>query len=222
MMKSKKSVVLLTSSLLALSLLLIFTSGLGNEQKASSSNAAVENSFNNAIVKKNTPTYVTSQGSAITYADFADLDAKTDLIVKGKKVKEDKVILTKDGQGLATDYRTISVFQVDKVFKNELNLNLSEGEAITVQENAALDGDVVFSTMGYQLMNNDEEYLLFLTPNLTESGVYNIKGVYYGKIPTQQFQGFNKSEIDLQFKGDSTDQETLQAIFQEALIKYNN
>lgn len=222
MMKSKKSVVLLTSSLLALSLLLIFTSGLGNEQKASSSNAAVKNSFNNAIVKKNTPTYVTSQGSGITYADFADLDAKTDLIVKGKKVKEDKVILTKDGQGLATDYRTISVFQVDKVFKNELNLNLIEGEAITVQENAALDGDVVLSTMGYQLMNNDEEYLLFLTPNLTESGVYNIKGVYYGKIPTQQFQGFNESEIDLQFEGDSTDQKTLQAIFQEALIKYNN
>jgi hypothetical protein len=222
MMKYKKSIVLLTSSLLALSLLLIFTSGLGNEQKASSSNAAVKNSSSNAIVKKNTPTYVTSQGSGFTYNDFADLDAKTDLIVKGKKIKEDKVILTKDGQGLATDYRTISVFEVDKVFKNEINLSLSEGESITVQENAALDGDVVLSTMGYQLMNNDEEYLLFLTPNLTESGVYNIKGVYYGKIPTQQFQGFTKSEIELQFKGDSTDQKTLQAIFQDALNKYNN
>jgi|GEM_PF-2920465 len=212
-MKSKKSkIVLSATSLLAFSLILIFTSGIGNGQKASSSSTAV---------KKNTPTYVSSQGSGITYKDFADLDARTELIVKGKKTKEDKIILMKDGQGLATDYRTLSGFEVGQVFKNENNLNVKEGETITVQENAALDGDVVLSTLGYQLMNSDEEYLLFLTPNLTEQGVYNIKGVYYGKVPTQQVQGLT-SQIDLQFKGDQEDQKKLQAIFQEALYKYNN
>ncbi|MFM9279645.1 hypothetical protein [Paenibacillus jiagnxiensis] len=213
MMKSKKQKILFSAtSLLVLSLIVISTTGIGDGEKAS----AVSKD-----VKKTTPAYVVSQGHGITYENFGELDMDTELVVKGKKLNEEKVLLTKDEQGLATDNRTLSGFWVEKVLKNEGDLNVKEGETITVQENAALDGNIVISSLGYQLMNNDEEYLLFLRPNLTESGVYNIRGVYYGKVPTQEVQGLT-SQADLQFKGDQEEQAKLQTIFQDALDKYNN
>lgn len=208
MVKFKNSkVIILGIALLALAVVLISTAPFRNQEQAKGS-----------IEGKKTPTYIVSMGSGIAFDNFTQMDAQTGLVVKGKKVGVGKNILTKDSEGLALDNRTLSSFIVEKVLKNENNLNIKEGDQITVQENAAVDGDIVISTMGYQLMNTDEEYLLFLAPNLTQPDVYNISGVFYGKVPIQEATDQNS----IQFQGDKKVQEKLQSIFKEAKSKYKN
>jgi hypothetical protein len=82
-----------------------------------------------------------------------------------------------------------------------------------VQESAALQGDRIYSREGYQLMNNEEEYLLFLRPNLTEPNMFTIKGVYYGKVPLEPLK-------DMQFQGSEDESEKLINIYRAALGKY--
>ncbi|WP_025676934.1 hypothetical protein [Paenibacillus massiliensis] len=196
-------------SLLGLLLIFLLINNVSYSEKAVSINTT-----------EITPTYAISQGQGIVYNSFSELDQNSEIVVKGRKVKEEKVILTKNEEGLAVDKRTLSSFTIEKVLKNEKNLSLSEGQEIIIQENAARDGDIVISSLGYQLMNEGEEYLLFLRSNLTEKGVYNIRGVYYGKVPAQRATALT-TQADVQFKGSREEQAVLQAIFDEALARYN-
>ncbi|MDU5947095.1 MAG: hypothetical protein E6Z15_08470 [Paenibacillus macerans] len=114
----------------------------------------------------------------------------------------------------------LSNFAISEVLKNETDSALNNSDTMIVQENAATGKDMIYSTMGYQLMNNDEEYLLFLRPSKTEPGVNVIQGVYFGKVPTAKVNGLVDSIPDVQFQGSEETQEKLQIIFEEARAAY--
>lgn len=72
-------------------------------------------------------------------------------------------------------------------------------------------------------MNENEEYLLFLRESLTDPGVYIIRGVVYGKVPTAGEGILSKSTADdIQFKGEDDTREQLEAIFEDAREAYLN
>lgn len=177
--------------------------------------------LNNSIIATNADAidlkYVTSQGKIKGYSDFNALNNDTDIIVKGTKNGVKQTILERKDEVL-TDYRTISNVEIKKVFKGPFK----NGDTIIVQENAAAEGNTVYSTEGYQLMNENEEYLLFLRESATEPNVYIIKGVVFGKVPTAEFNASEEFTFeDLQYKGDSKKvKEMLKAIYREALKTY--
>lgn len=150
------------------------------------------------------------------------MDSQTDIVVKGIKIGVEEVIMKKDVDGLAIDYRTLSNFELSDVFKNNTDQKLSSGETIIVQENAAVDSSRVYSTLGYQLMNENEEYLLFLRESLTDPGVYIIRGVVYGKVPTTNMGMLSKDATNAQFQGDEDTREQLEVIFEVAREAYLN
>ncbi|MEK5469614.1 hypothetical protein [Paenibacillus sp. FSL P2-0136] len=168
--------------------------------------------------------YAITNSSAISYGTFSEMDAQTDIVVKGTKAGAQEVVLKKeDVDGLVIDNRTLSKFVLSDVFRNNTGHTLSSGETITVQENAAADSSRVYSTFGYQLMNENEEYLLFLRESLTDPGVYIIRGVVYGKVPAAGEGIQSKSTADdIQFKGDDYTRVQLDTIFEDARKAYLN
>ncbi|MHA6529409.1 hypothetical protein [Paenibacillus sp. BAC0078] len=171
--------------------------------------------------------YINSSAKVISYVDFNELDTSAELIIKGTKDHVVETILNKNPEGEVLSYGTQSAIKVNKVFKSD-NKNIEDGSEIIVQENGAMnktqDGTIVYGIEGYQLMNENEEYLLFLGKSLTDSNIYFVKGVYYGKVPlkdTNKQQIINADNInsqELQYQGETT--EKLEQIFKEALNKY--
>ncbi|WP_019910247.1 hypothetical protein [Paenibacillus sp. HW567] len=156
--------------------------------------------------------YINSSAKVISYADFNELDTSAELIIKGTKDHVVETILNKNPKGEVLSYGTQSAIKVNKVFKSD-NKNIEVGSEIIVQENGAMnktqEGTFVYGIEGYQLMNENEEYLLFLDKSLTDSNIYFVKGVYYGKVPL-------KDTTKIQYQGETT--EKLEQIFKEALI----
>ncbi|RCX23648.1 hypothetical protein DFP94_1011250 [Fontibacillus phaseoli] len=173
--------------------------------------------------------YINSSAKIISYSDFNNLDTTAELIIKGTKDRVIETILDKDSMGDVISYGTKSAIKVNKVFKTN-NENITEDSEIVIQENGATekteDGIAIYGIEGYQLMNENEEYLLFLDKSLTDPNIYFVKGVYYGKVPLEEP---NKSKIqnnneansfDLQYQGEPTDK--LKQIFKDALNKYGD
>lgn len=173
--------------------------------------------------------YINSSAKVIDFFDFNDLETSAELIVSGTKVSVEKQYIERDGMGDVIGYGTKSAIKINKVIKSR-NKEITIGKYITVLESGATEqtnkGTLVYGMEGYQLMNEKEEYLLFLDKSLTDPNLYFIKGVYYGKIPLKQpskgklQSNGDASPYDFQYKGEVT--EKLEQIFTDALIKYKN
>lgn len=173
--------------------------------------------------------YINASAKVISFFDFNDLETSSELIVRGTKDRVENEYIERDNMGDVIGYGTKSAIKIDKVFKSK-DKEITIGSHITVLENGATEqtnkGTIVYGVEGYQLMNEKEEYLLFLDKSLTDPTIYFVKGVYYGKIPLKQpskgkLQSKEKDiPYDFQYKGEVT--EKLEQIFTDALIKYGN
>lgn len=174
--------------------------------------------------------YIASTAKVNASQDFKDLDTSAEFIVKGTKDHVMERILNKTSEGEVINYGTQSVIKINKVYKTA-DENITEGSQIIVQENGAIeeteDGTVIYGVEGYQLMNENEEYLLFLTKSLTDPDIYFIKGVYYGKVPLKnadKIQSVDEASPEsLQYMGESAkSSRVLDQIFSDALNKYKD
>jgi hypothetical protein len=195
--------------ILAVALVLLSVHSL---QKTDSINTAQKNvsviTAKQELTNEPTLNYVISQAKSIGYQSFDEMNADSDIVIQGIKTGVVKNILQKNEDGQVTDQRTLSSLSVDKLFRDGSG-KIKKGSNIIVQENAAVEGNTIYSIEGYQLMNTNEEYLLFLRASLTEPDVYIIKGVYYGKVPLNPVN-------DFQFQGSNKSKETLREIFKAA------
>lgn len=173
--------------------------------------------------------YINSSAKVISYSDFNDLDNSTKLIIRGTKDHIEDTVIERDNMGDVIGYYTNSIIEVNKVYKSD-NPNIIEGSKIKIQENGATEstkkGTIVYGIEGYQLMNKQEEYLLFLSESTTDSDIYFVQGVYYGKIPLKEsnknnIQNLNESNsLDFQYEGEV--RKGLKQIFKDAINKYGN
>ncbi len=122
-----------------------------------------------------------------TYLDYNSIENAAKIIVIGTK-ENGKPVLVNDDSDTVSYFYTLSDFKVEKVIKNVTSNGIYKNESITIMENAAIDSisNQYFSIEGYQLMDNKKRYLLFLTPNRTEQGIYNMQGVIFGKYALEK------------------------------------
>ncbi|WPK13907.1 hypothetical protein R6U77_09750 [Lysinibacillus louembei] len=115
--------------------------------------------------------------------DLASIENKAEMIVIGKKVvQENPTVIYNQEDRIDVAY-TLSNFLVQKVISGD---EVQSGMEITILENEAYNKreDITYHIAGYELMKEDNEYLLFLRKSTTDP-YYIIIGNNYGKVPLQ-------------------------------------
>ena len=112
------------------------------------------------------------------YRNLNDVEKETEVIVLGKKIKQNPSTIQKNN-GYVNGVYTISNFKIEKVFKG----NFKPGDVVDVFESAGIDEETgkIYHIEGYELMEKDEKYLLFLRHSETDPW-YMISGLKFGKI----------------------------------------
>lgn len=141
------------------------------------------------------------------YNTLQELEKDSEVILIGKK-KNEKYI---------SDVHNLSKLEIENVLKNDKGYPLYLNESIEVLEHGSFDKKkhIIFGVNGYELMKNDERYLLFLRKSKTDEDTYVLIGTYQGKIPLD-----TNLEKDIQFRGDKNEEENLRKLFQEAKETY--
>lgn len=150
------------------------------------------------------------------FGNLDELTEKSPIIVKGFKESEvrTEVFKSKINESVIGGY-TVADFKITEVIKNEAtNSKINLDQSIPIAElNFEAEG-AVYSTNGYEKMNEGNEYLLFLTDE--QDGVFATRGVTVGKIPLDS----NETEIFDNYLLDS-EIESIKDIFNEARIEYD-
>ena len=109
------------------------------------------------------------------YRNLNDVEKETEVIVLGKKIKQNPSTIQKNN-GYVNGVYTISNFKIEKVFKGNFKPR-------DVFESAGIDEKTgkIYHIEGYELMEKDEKYLLFLRHSETDPW-YMISGLKFGKI----------------------------------------
>ena len=132
-------------------------------------NTSEKNKFGNHII---------AEAKMDSYRNLNDVEKETEVIVLGKKIKQNPSTIQKNN-GYVNGVYTISNFKIEKVMKG----NFKVGDVIDVFESAGIDEETgkIYHIAGYELMEKDEEYLLFLRHSETDPW-YMISGLKFGKI----------------------------------------
>ena len=126
------------------------------------------------------------------YRNLNDVEKETEVIVLGKKIKQNPSTIQKNN-GYVNGVYTISNFKIEKVFKG----NFKAGDIIVVFESAGIDEKTgkIYHIEGYELMEKDEKYLLFLRHSETDPW-YMISGLKFGKISLSGKKGDLRLEME--------------------------
>ena len=127
-----------------------------------------------------------------SYRNLNDVEKETEVIVLGKKIKQNPSTIQKNN-GYVNGVYTISNFKIEKVFKG----NFKPGDVVDVFESAGIDEETgkIYHIAGYELMEKDEEYLLFLRYSETDPW-YMISGLKFGKISLSGKKGDLRLEME--------------------------
>ena len=135
-------------------------------------------SYENNFRKNQYGNHIFIEAKLDAYRNLNDVEKETEVIVLGKKIKQNPSTIQKKN-GYVNGVYTISNFKIEKVFKG----NFKAGDIIVVFESAGIDKKTgkIYHIAGYELMEKDEEYLLFLRHSETDPW-YMISGLKFGKI----------------------------------------
>ncbi|MEB3073017.1 hypothetical protein [Parvimonas sp. C2] len=126
------------------------------------------------------------------YGNLNDVEKETEVIVVGKKTKQNPSKIQKNN-GYVNGVYTISNFKIEKVIKG----NFKAGDVIDIFESAGIDEETgkIYHIAGYEFMEKDEKYLLFLRHSETDSW-YMISGLKFGKISLSGKKGDLRLEME--------------------------
>ena len=126
------------------------------------------------------------------YGNLNDVEKETEVIVVGKKTKQNPSKIQKNN-GYVNGVYTISNFKIEKVIKG----NFKVGDVIDVFESAGIDEETgkIYHIAGYEFMEKDEKYLLFLRHSETDPW-YMISGLKFGKISLSGKKGDLRLEME--------------------------
>ena len=149
-------------------------------------------SYENNFRKNEYGNHVIADAKLDYYGNLNDVEKETEVIVLGKKIKQNPSTIQKNN-GYVNGVYTISNFKIEKVFKG----NFKPGDVIDVFESAGIDEETgkIYHIAGYELMEKDEEYLLFLRHSETDPW-YMISGLKFGKISLSGKKGDLRLEME--------------------------
>ena len=149
-------------------------------------------SYENNFRKNQYGNHVIADAKLDYYGNLNDVEKETEVIVLGKKIKQNPSTIQKNN-GYVNGVYTISNFKIEKVFKG----NFKAGDIIVVFESAGIDEKTgkIYHIEGYELMEKDEKYLLFLRHSETDPW-YMISGLKFGKISLSGKKGDLRLEME--------------------------
>ena len=135
-------------------------------------------SYENNFRKNQYGNHIIADAKLDYYGNLNDVEKETEVIVLGKKIKQNPSTIQKNN-GYVNGVYTISNFKIEKVIKG----NFKVGDVIDVFESAGIDEETgkIYHIAGYEFMEKDEKYLLFLRHSETDPW-YMISGLKFGKI----------------------------------------
>lgn len=118
------------------------------------------------------------------FSNMTELEKKSPIIVKGKKVRENRPTIIRDSQGQIVFIYTLSTFEVTEIYKNNTKMNIKNRQRIPIIENEAYDRKTRtnYHIASYLKMQINNEYILFLEYSDYDKW-YVPKAVTFGKIP---------------------------------------
>ena len=127
-----------------------------------------------------------------SYRNLNDVEKESEVIVVGKKIKQNPSKIQKNN-GYVNGVLTISNFKIEKVIKGDFKI----GDVIDIFESAGIDEKTgkIYHIEGYEFMDKDTEYLLFLRHSQTDSW-YMISGLKFGKISLSGKKGDLRLELE--------------------------
>ena len=151
-------------------------------------------SYENNFRKNQYGNHIIADAKLDYYGNLNDVEKETEAIVLGKKIKQNPSTIKKDKvyRGVYGAY-TISNFKIEKIFKG----NFKPRDVVDVFESAGIDEKTgkIYHIAGYELMEKDEEYLLFLRHSETDPW-YMISGLKFGKISLSGKKGDLRLEME--------------------------
>jgi len=154
----------------------------------------------------------------IIYEELAELEKSADLIVLAKFTGEREVNEHKTKEGHTFLQNSISTVKILKPFKGDIDI---ESTIQTFEPGFFQKEDEYVTVEGYNLMNEDGEYILFLKKNI-EGPVHTIVGMYQGKYdvsnPNPVEAKVNQTDITSEYLGENV--EHFNKLKQEVMTKY--
>ena len=149
-------------------------------------------SYENNFRKNQYGNHVIADAKLDYYGNLDDVEKETEVIVLGKKIKQNPSTIQKNN-GYVNGVYTISNFKIEKVFKG----NFKPRDVVDVFESAGIDEKTgkIYHIEGYELMEKDEKYLLFLRHSETDPW-YMISGLKFGKISLSGKKGDLRLEME--------------------------
>lgn len=172
-------------------------------------------STENNIRKNQYGNHIIVEAKIDSYRNLNDVEKESEIIVLGKKVKQNPSIIQKD-KGNVNGFYTISKFKIKEVIKGDFKA----GDIIDIFESAGIDEETgkIYHILNYELMETNTEYLLFLRRSETDSW-YMISGLKYGKISLSEKKG--ELRLELEKANEYLEEfETEDRIRNEAIKKY--
>lgn len=157
------------------------------------------------------------------YADTNELEHSSPIIVRGEFTGKRSIKEWKDSEtNEVVQKASESEMKINKIYKG----NITSGATIKIYEPARFENSQFYSIEGYNVVQKNKEYVLFLRPS-TEKDTYIIVGMYQGKYDMSNqkeakekrtIQKYKEIEQDEYF-GDET--ERFNKLKNEVIQKYN-
>ncbi len=208
----KKRIYIFSTALLLIIGIFLVSEGNFKEKEANASKNTSENIISNKKI-------VEIEAKTDGFDDLNDLIEKSPIIVKGIRGEDvrTEVFTSKVDASVIIGGYTVADFKITEVIKNEVaNVQINSENSIPIAElNFESEGSI-YSVNGYEKMNENNEYLLFLVDE--QDGVFATRGVTYGKVPL--------SSDELEIYGENTKSITnfdlIEDIFSDARNLYGN
>lgn len=159
---------------------------------------------------------VAAEAKTDSFDSEEELSKASNVIVIGSLNKRGQSQVDRDTEGGVLAVYRMSDFKIAQVIKNDTNKSLAENTIIPIYENEGHDEktNTTYHVAGYEKMENNETYMLFLTYD-PEDKYYVPVGVNYGKMNVD-------SEKETELYGDDSDnqEEEINKVQEEALNTY--
>jgi hypothetical protein len=193
---------------------------ISNEKNEKADDITIEQSTSPTETTVNQNTKIISHhADFIIYEELAELEKSADLIVLAKFTGQRELNEYKTEEGHTFLKNSISTVKILKSFKGDIDVD----STIQTFEPGFFQKENEYVTVeGYNLMNEDGEYILFLKKNL-EGPVHTIVGMYQGKYDVSKSNQVNarvnQTDIKSEYLGENV--EHFNKLKQEVLTKYH-
>lgn len=145
------------------------------------------------------------------YDSLDEIENKVSVIVRAKKVSEEKPMIRKNSEGNIRFTGTIGNVEILKIYKDDSGKELHISEILPILENETYNKseNMNYHIAGYLKMKKNKEYMLFLDYS-EEDGWYVPCSAIWGKYP-----------LDLNEKTLFKEEQSIDNIEDEVLEKYS-